>query len=27
VVEQLARQPWDVPLDALITPTGIRWFK
>lgn len=26
VVEQLARQPWDVPLDALITPTGIRWF-
>lgn len=27
VVEQLVRQPWDVPLDALITPTGIRWFK
>lgn len=27
VVEQLARQPWDVPLDALITPSGIRWFK
>lgn len=26
VVEQLAHQPWDVPLDALITPTGIRWF-
>lgn len=27
VVEQLARQPWDVPLDGLITPSGIRWFK
>lgn len=26
VVEQLARQPWDVPLDGLITPNGIRWF-
>lgn len=26
VVEQLARQPWDVPLDGLITPSGIRWF-
>ncbi len=27
VVEQLERQPWDVPLDGLITPSGIRWFK
>ncbi len=27
VVEQLARQPWDVPLDGLITPNGIKWFK
>ncbi|MGB3110815.1 MAG: 5-formyltetrahydrofolate cyclo-ligase [Psychrobacter alimentarius] len=27
VVEQLARQPWDVPLDGLITPSGIRWFR
>lgn len=26
VVEQLARRPWDVPLDGLITPNGIRWF-
>ncbi len=26
VVEQLARQPWDVPLDGLMTPSGIRWF-
>lgn len=26
VVEQLARQPWDVPLDGLITPNGLRWF-
>lgn len=26
VVEQLAHQPWDVPLDGLITPSGIRWF-
>ncbi|WP_243453023.1 5-formyltetrahydrofolate cyclo-ligase [Psychrobacter coccoides] len=26
VVEQLKRQPWDVPLDGLITPSGIRWF-
>lgn len=26
VVEQLQRQPWDVPLDGLITPSGIRWF-
>jgi len=26
VVEQLERQPWDVPLDGLITPSGIRWF-
>lgn len=27
MVEQLARQPWDVPLDGLITPSGIRWFR
>ena len=27
VVEQLERQPWDVPLDGLITPSGIRWFR
>lgn len=27
VVEQLARQPWDVPLDALITPKSLRWFR
>ena len=26
VVEHLERQPWDVPLDGLITPSGIRWF-
>ncbi len=26
VVEKLARQPWDVPLDGLIIPSGIRWF-
>ncbi|MGP4713372.1 5-formyltetrahydrofolate cyclo-ligase [Psychrobacter sp. DM8] len=26
VVKQLERQPWDVPLDGLITPNGIRWF-
>lgn len=26
VVEQLARQPWDVPLDGSITPSGLRWF-
>ena len=26
VVNQLARQPWDVPLDGLITPSGLRWF-
>ncbi|MGP9545630.1 5-formyltetrahydrofolate cyclo-ligase [Psychrobacter sp. AOP7-B1-25] len=26
MVEQLARQPWDVPLDGLITPSGMRWF-
>ena len=24
VVEQLTRQPWDVPLDGLITPSGLR---
>ena len=27
VVKALERQPWDVPLDGLITPNGIRWFK
>ena len=27
VIEELARQPWDVPLDGLITPNGIRWFR
>ncbi|WP_352288561.1 5-formyltetrahydrofolate cyclo-ligase [Psychrobacter sp. GW64-MNA-CIBAN-0177] len=27
VIEQLQRQPWDVPLDGLITPSGLRWFK
>ncbi|WP_435978949.1 5-formyltetrahydrofolate cyclo-ligase [Psychrobacter sp. DM4] len=27
VVEQLARQSWDVPLDGLITPSGLRWFQ
>ena len=27
VVEQLDRQPWDVPLDAIITPSGLRWFR
>ena len=27
VVEQLTRQSWDVPLDALITPNKIRWFR
>lgn len=26
VVDALQRQPWDVPLDGLITPNGIRWF-
>lgn len=26
VVEQLARNAWDVPLDGLITPSGLRWF-
>ncbi len=26
VVEQLERQPWDVPLDGLITPSSLRWF-
>ncbi len=26
VVEELARQPWDVPLDGLITPSGLKWF-
>ncbi len=27
VVDKLEYQPWDVPLDGLITPSGIRWFK
>ena len=27
VIEALERQPWDVPLDGLITPNGLRWFK
>ncbi|TSB23603.1 5-formyltetrahydrofolate cyclo-ligase [Psychrobacter sp. YGAH215] len=27
VVEQLERQAWDVPLDGLITPSSLRWFK
>lgn len=27
VVEQLQRQAWDVPLDGLITPSGMRWFR
>ena len=26
VVEALERQPWDVPLNGLITPSGLRWF-
>lgn len=26
VVEKLQRQPWDVPLDGLITPNTLRWF-
>ncbi|ERL56674.1 5-formyltetrahydrofolate cyclo-ligase [Psychrobacter aquaticus] len=26
VVDALQRQPWDVPLDGLITPNGLRWF-
>lgn len=26
VVEKLERQSWDVPLDGLITPSGLRWF-
>uniref|UniRef100_A5WGX5 5-formyltetrahydrofolate cyclo-ligase n=1 Tax=Psychrobacter sp. (strain PRwf-1) TaxID=349106 RepID=A5WGX5_PSYWF len=26
VVDQLDRQPWDVPLNALITPKKLRWF-
>ena len=26
VVEHLQTQPWDVPLDGLITPSGLRWF-
>ena len=27
VVDQLVRQPWDVALDGLITPSGLRWFR
>ncbi|MGP5303174.1 5-formyltetrahydrofolate cyclo-ligase [Psychrobacter celer] len=27
VVDKLERQPWDVPLDGLITPIGLMWFK
>ena len=27
VVQQLNRQPWDVPLDGLITPNKLRWFR
>ncbi|MBA2057081.1 5-formyltetrahydrofolate cyclo-ligase [Psychrobacter cryohalolentis] len=27
VVEQVERQSWDVPLDAIITPSGLRWFR
>ena len=27
VIEQLERQSWDVPLDGLITPSGLRWFR
>ena len=26
VVQQLNRQPWDVPLDGLMTPSELRWF-
>ena len=26
-VVKIERQPWDVPLDGLITPSGLRWFK
>lgn len=26
VVEQLQTQAWDVPLDGLLTPSGLRWF-
>jgi len=26
VVEKLERHSWDVPLDGLITPSGLRWF-
>ncbi len=26
LVEQLESQNWDVPLDGLITPNGLRWF-
>ncbi|WP_350559491.1 5-formyltetrahydrofolate cyclo-ligase [Psychrobacter sp. CAL346-MNA-CIBAN-0220] len=25
-VESLIRQPWDVPLNSLITPSGLTWF-
>ena len=27
VVDRLERQPWDVPLDGLITPSSVRWFR
>ena len=27
VIEALERQAWDVPLDGLITPSGLRWFR
>lgn len=27
VVDKLERQPWDVPLDGLIKPSGLMWFK
>lgn len=26
LVARLQRQPWDVPLDGLITPSGVHWF-
>ncbi|WP_131667580.1 5-formyltetrahydrofolate cyclo-ligase [Psychrobacter pygoscelis] len=26
VTQQLKRQPWDVPLDGLMTPSKLRWF-
>lgn len=27
LVDRLERQPWDVPLDGLITPKSLRWFR